>query len=179
MNLPCMNCKTEVEQDQGKFFAEVFLCSGCCEMATHFFNRLVRELNFLLTMAKESIRLALVQGKFSFPEGPSGEPSKRAVLEEILKLEEARQTHTKGASVHNPIMGSYTAVCTFAGCGGSRIFQQGMSAGLRPGDMVQPDPSNEEFGKCPRCKRYTLKITKAPEAPPPPPPVGFSKVPER
>ncbi len=95
MNLPCMNCKRDVEQNRGKFFAEVFLCESCAEMAFHFFSRLTRELNFLLTMAKESIRLALVQGKFSFPEGPSGEPPKRAVLEEILKLEEAREAHNK------------------------------------------------------------------------------------
>lgn len=95
MNLPCMNCKKEVTQDEAKLFAEVFLCPSCFEQATHFFNRMVNELNFLLTMAKESIRLALVQGKFSFPEGPSGEPSKREVLEAILQLEDARDKQSK------------------------------------------------------------------------------------
>lgn len=98
MNLPCMNCKKEVAQDEAKLFAEVFLCPSCFTQAGHFFSRMVSELNFLLTMAKESIRLALVQGKFSFPEGPSGEPSKRAVLEEILKLEEARDKQSKERS---------------------------------------------------------------------------------
>lgn len=103
MNLPCMNCKAEVEQGQGKFFAEVFVCSNCETMAVHFFERLVRELNFLLTMAKESIRLALVQGKFSFPEGPAGEPSKRAVLEAILQMEESREKqHNKDRSCPTP-----------------------------------------------------------------------------
>lgn len=91
MNLPCLNCKCEVEQGKGKFFAEVFLCEGCHAQSTHFFARLEKELSFLLTIAKESIRVALVQGKFSFPEGPAGEPSKRAVLEEILKMEELRE----------------------------------------------------------------------------------------
>ena len=95
MNLPCMNCHKEVPQGEAKFFAEVFLCEGCHLQAEHFFKRLLGELNFLLTMAKDSIRLALVQGKFVFPEGPAGEPSKRAVLEEILKMEEARDKHNK------------------------------------------------------------------------------------
>ncbi len=90
MNLPCMNCKKEVEEGQGKFFAQVYVCPSCHEQAQHFHNRLVRELNFLLVMAKESIRLALVQSKFSFPEGPAGEPSKEQVLKEILLMEERR-----------------------------------------------------------------------------------------
>lgn len=90
MNLPCMNCKADVAPDAGKFFAAVFLCADCQAMAVHFHERLERELKYLLTMARESIRISLVQGKFSFPEGPAGEPSKRAVLEEILKMEEQR-----------------------------------------------------------------------------------------
>ena len=95
MNLPCLNCKKEVEQNAGKFFAEVFLCDGCHEQAEHFFNRLVKELQYLLVMAKESIRVALVQGKFVFPEAPVGEPSKRAVLESILQMEERRERTAK------------------------------------------------------------------------------------
>jgi hypothetical protein len=95
MNLPCLNCKKEVEQNAGKFFAEVFLCDGCCVQAEHFFNRLVKELQYLLTMAKESIRVALVQGKFVFPEAPAGEPTKRAVLESILQMEERRERIAK------------------------------------------------------------------------------------
>lgn len=67
-------------------------------MSTHFYERLENELKSLLLVAKESIRVALVQGKFVFPEGPAGEPSKRAVLEEIIKLEEAREARAKEQS---------------------------------------------------------------------------------
>lgn len=95
MNLPCMNCKADVTPGAGKFFAEVFVCEGCQTMAVHFHERLERELRYLLTMAKESIRISLVQGKFSFPEGPAGEPSKREVLEEIMLMEERRTRATK------------------------------------------------------------------------------------
>lgn len=95
MNLPCMNCKADVPAGEGKFFAEVFVCARCQTMAVHFHERLERELRFLLTMAKESIRISLVQGKFNFPEGPAGEPSKKDVLEAILALEETRDRVTK------------------------------------------------------------------------------------
>jgi len=90
MNLPCLNCKADVAPGAGKFFAEVFLCESCHTMAQHFHERLERELKYLLVIARESIRISLVEGKFSFPEGPAGEPSKRQVLEEILKMEEHR-----------------------------------------------------------------------------------------
>lgn len=89
-HLPCMNCKKDVGPNDGRFFASVFLCEGCATMAQHFFDRLQQELVFLQTMAKEAIRTALVTGKFNFPEGPAGEPSKRDVLEAILKFEEQR-----------------------------------------------------------------------------------------
>lgn len=95
MNLPCMNCRADVPPDAGKFFAGVFLCESCQAMAVHFHERLERELRYLLTMAKESIRISLVQGKFSFPEGPAGEPSKREVLEEIIRMEERRDRAVK------------------------------------------------------------------------------------
>lgn len=95
MNLPCLNCKADVAPNTGKFFAEVFLCESCHLMAQHFHDRLERELKYLLVIARESIRISLVEGKFSFPEGPAGEPSKRQVLEEILRLEEHRDQTAK------------------------------------------------------------------------------------
>ena len=88
--LPCMNCKASTSTEHAKFFAEVFVCAPCYEQASHFWLRLDRELHFLLVMAKEAIRVSLVEGRFSFPEGPAGEPSKREVLETIMKMEEAR-----------------------------------------------------------------------------------------
>lgn len=90
-----MNCKADVQQGAGKFFAEVFVCESCQTLAQHFHERLERELKHLLVMAKESIRVALVQGKFIFPEAPVGEPSKREVLESILQMNERRERTTK------------------------------------------------------------------------------------
>lgn len=86
-----MNCNRPTPPTAAKFFAEVFLCEVCAVQAVHFYQRLEQELRHLLVISKESIRLALATGKFSFPEGSAGEPSKRAVLEEIMRLEEARE----------------------------------------------------------------------------------------
>lgn len=90
-HLSCMNCKTPVSERDGEFFAEVFLCPTCKSQAVHFWERLERELKHTLLIAKESIRLALIQGNFHFPEGAAGEPSKREVLEEILRMHEAKE----------------------------------------------------------------------------------------
>ncbi len=117
MNLPCLNCKADVPQGEGKFFAQVFLCEKCHTMSTHFFERLERELKSLLTVAKESIRVALVQGKFVFPEGPAGAPSKRAVLEEIIKLEEAREASLKEQSCPTSSASTPPHVLTLAALG--------------------------------------------------------------
>ena len=88
--LRCMNCKTEVAQAEAKFFAEVFLCPQCHSCAVHFYARMERELSYLLVVAKEAIRVALVTGKFSFSEPAGAEPSKTAVLKEIIRMVDAK-----------------------------------------------------------------------------------------
>jgi hypothetical protein len=93
--LSCMNCKTPVANGGGKFFAEVFLCDNCHAQAAHFWERTTRELTHLLTISKEAIRLTLISGKFSFPEGPQGDLSKRDVLQAVLDMEEAREQRAK------------------------------------------------------------------------------------
>jgi hypothetical protein len=93
--LKCMNCKSPVGASEGEFFAEVFLCKNCNTQAVHFWHRTEAELKHLLTISKEAIRLSLITGKFTFPEGPLGDVSKRDVLQEVLKMEEAREQHAK------------------------------------------------------------------------------------
>jgi hypothetical protein len=91
--LCCMNCGKPTEADAAKLFAGVFVCAACHASATHFHEKLEQELRHLLVLSKDSIRVALATGKFHLPEGPSGQPSKRDVLEQILKLEEHREQH--------------------------------------------------------------------------------------
>jgi len=88
--LHCLNCGKGVRPGEAKLFAEVFLCPACYTQAEHFWLRLDRELRSLLVLAKDAIRVALLQGKFSFPESGNKEVSKREVLEAILTMEEHR-----------------------------------------------------------------------------------------
>jgi len=89
--LHCMNCKKPVVQADAKLFAQVYVCPDCYTQAEHFWLKLDRELRYLMTMAKESIRLALVTGKFSFPEGAASDVPKQDVLQAILAMHEARE----------------------------------------------------------------------------------------
>lgn len=89
-DLQCMNCRTPTAADEADLFAEVFLCKSCHTQAVHFWQRIDRELRSLQVMAKDAIRVCLLEGRFSFPEGTGGEVSKREVLETILTMEEAR-----------------------------------------------------------------------------------------
>jgi hypothetical protein len=93
--LPCMNCKKPVPSDEAKIFAEVFICNTCYEQAVRFWEQTEKELKYLLVMLKESIRVSLIEGRFSLPEvGDLKEVSKRSVLEEILRMNEYREGYS-------------------------------------------------------------------------------------
>lgn len=88
--LNCMNCHREILAGQSKIFAGVLVCGTCFEVARSFAEKLEQELQYLQTIAKEAIRVALVQGRFHLPAAGVREISKRELLEEILKMESAR-----------------------------------------------------------------------------------------
>ena len=90
-SLSCMNCKIPVRSGAGEFFGQVFVCSACFDVAEHFYERLQRELGQLLTLGKEAIRVALVEGRFHLATRGAGDISKRELLEEILRLDQARE----------------------------------------------------------------------------------------
>lgn len=95
MSLPCMNCKSPVPEHEARFFGQVFICQTCHTVAESFYNRLERELKQLLIMAHESIRVALVQSKFSLAEHTPQTVSKKDILEAALRMESERDKHTK------------------------------------------------------------------------------------
>lgn len=78
---------------------------------------------------------------------------------------------------HEGVWGQFEGECQELGCSGKRKFEQAHSAGLRIGDMVPEDLSNPMFGRCPLCRKYTLKIVAVPPQATPPGPKGFTKVP--
>jgi hypothetical protein len=85
-----LNCKKPVDPDSVKFFAQAFVCPVCYECAEHFVLKLEKELRHLLVIAKEAVRLALIEGRFHF-NSPGEGVSKKELLEEIVRLEEIRR----------------------------------------------------------------------------------------
>lgn len=102
--LTCMNCKQPVGENEAKFFHGTFVCGTCFTIAERFYSRAHKELNDLLVMLKEGLRLAIIDGRLQFKEGSGVELSKREVLEAIVQLQEmndARKTRSmaSGSSV--------------------------------------------------------------------------------
>lgn len=77
----------------------------------------------------------------------------------------------------NPLFTSYKIECTFPGCGGHGTLKQALSAGLKVGDLIPPDPADFHFGRCARCKRTQMKVVAGPPLVALPPLKGFTKVP--
>jgi len=86
--LDCMNCRTPVKSSEAKAFAGVFVCPLCFSLAERTYNRGEAELKRMLFMLKETVRIALVQGKLSFAEGQDIEPTKSQVLQAIMQMQD-------------------------------------------------------------------------------------------
>jgi predicted RNA-binding Zn-ribbon protein involved in translation (DUF1610 family) len=95
-NLPCLNCGKHVTQEEAKVFAEVFVCPTCYELAARTYSRLEGELRRLLSMSKEAIRIALVEGKMQLPAGQSPEISKADLLKMIVQMAERKDARPTG-----------------------------------------------------------------------------------
>jgi hypothetical protein len=93
--LNCLNCKAPVDEGKAKFFGKIFVCETCYTTAESFYDRLERDLKHLLLFAHESIRVALIEGKFHLSENRLKEVSRKDLLEEILKMEQRREQRGK------------------------------------------------------------------------------------
>jgi recombinational DNA repair protein (RecF pathway) len=90
--LKCMNCHREILPGTVKIFAGVCVCDTCHGTAKNFYDKLLIELQQLLTIAKESIRVALIEGKFQLSEQQVRDISKKELLERIVEMEQDRAT---------------------------------------------------------------------------------------
>lgn len=79
----------------------------------------------------------------------------------------------------NPMFGRHEAKCVHPECGRGRIiFDEAFSAGYKIGDAVLSG-SDPAHGRCPLCKRYSMKVTNIPEVKPLPSPTGFTSIPTK
>jgi|SRR5690606_32645055 len=99
--LTCLNCKAPVAEEDIKFFGKAFVCAVCHTTATHFYERLTKDLKNLLLVAHEAIRVALVEGRFHLAENGLKEVSKKELLEEILKMTQYKEARDKNRECSN------------------------------------------------------------------------------
>jgi hypothetical protein len=87
---PCLNCHHEIPPEEGRLFAGVLVCANCFALAERLHERSLHELSMLQVMVRESIRIALVEGRLQFATGHEGEVPKRDVLRAVVQLLEKR-----------------------------------------------------------------------------------------
>lgn len=88
--LPCMNCKEPVAHDDAHLFQGVFVCKNCHSIATRAYARLEGELKMMLTLAGETIRLALIEGRFQLGPHEAGDIPKSELLRSLVTLAEKK-----------------------------------------------------------------------------------------
>lgn len=89
--LPCMNCNKPTSDEDGKLFAEVFVCSTCYTTAERLYQRLEGELRRLLLLSKETIRVALIEGKLHAETASEQEIPKEDLLRMIVQFSERKE----------------------------------------------------------------------------------------
>jgi len=63
--LSCINCKKDVEPEEGKLFAQVFVCPDCFKVAETIHRRAKKELEQYMMLLEEMIRTSLIAGSLS------------------------------------------------------------------------------------------------------------------
>lgn len=91
MALPCLNCGDDIPSDGAKCFAGVLVCPVCADRAERLEKNLQQELQRMFSMTRESIRIALVQGKLHFGGPNNQETSKTDLLKQIMRIEEMKE----------------------------------------------------------------------------------------
>ena len=79
--------------------------------------------------------------------------------------------------MYNPLFFKYLLACQHPGCKGGQEIEQAESAGWMLGQVIPEDPSHPDVGHCLRCKRYMMKVVRAPEPAQPKGPKGWNKIP--
>lgn len=89
--LTCLNCQKQVAQTEAKIFAACYVCPTCFEIATRIESRLTAELQRMLHMLREEIRISIVERRLVLgPADAARDLSKKEVLEAIIQLQNAR-----------------------------------------------------------------------------------------
>jgi hypothetical protein len=81
-----MNCGKSVTSEDGKVFAECFVCPECFTLAERLYARGSSELKHLLDTLIELIRAAIIRGQLSLPESQEARSPSYSFLDAVTKL---------------------------------------------------------------------------------------------
>lgn len=88
VGLSCLNCKKPVHPDEARIFQAVFCCPQCHEIAVRAYGRLEKELRHLLTLAGDSIRVALIRGELQLSGPEAKDIPKSELLRKVIEIAE-------------------------------------------------------------------------------------------
>lgn len=90
LELPCLNCQKMVGGSDALIFEGVYCCPSCHAVASRALTRLEAELRSLLVLARESIRVSLIERRLHLPDKPEEDISKTDLLQAIVELQQKR-----------------------------------------------------------------------------------------
>lgn len=88
LGLPCPNCGKIIPPNGGVLFAAVFVCSPCGDRANRLAHKLKKDIQRMLTLSQEAIRVSLIEGKLHYGEGLPEEISKKELLETMVLVQD-------------------------------------------------------------------------------------------
>lgn len=85
MNLTCINCSQAIESGKQQAYQGVIICPTCFDVVSRLVDRAEQDMQKLLLLYKETLRVALCEQRLSF--GPAEQAptvGKKEVLEQML-----------------------------------------------------------------------------------------------
>ena len=86
--LSCLNCQGPIDPTTAVIVLKVMVCGTCGAVAIRLIEKGEAELQQLRLLHREAVRVALATGKLHLGKQNLEEMDKRALLEEIVKLQE-------------------------------------------------------------------------------------------
>lgn len=89
--LPCLNprCGKAVHPEEARTYAGVYVCEACFALVSRFEERAAKDLQKLLLVLREGLRVSLLEGRFECREAQE-EPSMSGALRTVFRLLEGQ-----------------------------------------------------------------------------------------
>lgn len=101
--MQCVNCKTDVEEKEAKFFLKAFLCPACAEGGAKLLSKATAGLHNALATMEELVRLVLTDNAYPFlPSSVDKIPAEDALLFMLVAMKDKRKRDAWDANNQTP-----------------------------------------------------------------------------